>query len=131
MIDLDSPYLARLREIALSLPGAQEKNSHGRPVFYTTKIFAVFGGVEKGDHYSGRYDEAVLVKPDPAEAEALLGDDRFFVPAYYGPSGWVGLDFTAEVVDWEEVRELVEESFRQTAPARLRRELDDPQRTTP
>lgn len=120
----NSPYLASLREICLSLPGASEKTSHGRPVFFTTKIFAVFGGVEKGDHHSGRYDEAVLIQPDPAERPALLADDRFFTPGYYGPYGWVGLDFTAAPVDWQEVCELVQESFRQTAPKRLVRELD-------
>ena len=50
-------------------------------------------------------------------------DDRFFVPAYYGPSGWVGLDFTAAEVDWGEVADLVEQSYRNTAPARLVRLL--------
>jgi hypothetical protein len=33
------------------------------------------------------------------------------------------LDFTAADVDWEEVSELVEDSFRQTAPKRRVQEL--------
>jgi hypothetical protein len=41
------------------------------------------------------------------------------VPAYYGPSGWVGLNFRAAQPDWEEVAELVEDSYRNTAPKRL------------
>lgn len=125
MIDQNSPHLAALRRICLALPGAAEKTSHGRPTFFTKKIFAVFGGVEKGHHHSGRYDEAVLFLPDPAEAPALLSDERFFTPGYYGPYGWVGLDFTAAPVDWAEVQELVVDSFRQTAPKTLVRVLDE------
>lgn len=127
MIDQNSPHLVTLRRICLSLPGAAEKMSHGRPAFFTKKIFAIFGGVERGDHHSGRYDEAVLLLPDPAHTPALLADERFFTPGYYGPYGWVGLDFTAAPVDWEEVEELVVESFTQTAPKRLVQELVESQ----
>jgi hypothetical protein len=119
MFDSADPSLVRLREICLALPGAAEKVSHGRPCFFTKKIFAIYGAVEKGDHHSGRFDESVLVLPDPDETAALLEDPRFFVPAYWGPYGWIGLDFTAADVDWDEVRELVDSSFRMTAPAKL------------
>jgi predicted DNA-binding protein (MmcQ/YjbR family) len=67
------------------------------------------------------------VLPTPTEREALLADPRGWVPAYLGPSGWLGLDL-GDDPDWTEVRELVEESFRLTAPARLARALDDPGR---
>jgi hypothetical protein len=43
------------------------------------------------------------------------------VPPYYGPSGWLTLDFEAAPVDWDEVRELVELSYRQIA---LKRQLE-------
>lgn len=115
----DDPYLARLRRICLALPGAAEKESHGHPNFYTRKVFAVFGGVVKGDHDSDRWSQSVLVLPDLLQREAALTDERFFVPAYYGPYGWVGLDFRAAEVDWDEVADLVEQSYRNTAPASL------------
>lgn len=115
----DDPYLARLRRICLALPEAAEKESHGHPNFYTRKVFAVFGGVVKGDHDSDRWSQSVLVLPDLLQREAALTDERFFVPAYYGPYGWVGLDFRAEEVDWDEVADLVEQSYRNTAPASL------------
>ena len=52
-------------------------------------------------------------------------DKKFFNPAYMGPSGWLGLDFTAKKkVDWDEVRELVDASFRMIAPKKLIKELD-------
>jgi len=119
----DDPYLARLRSICLALPEAAEKDSHGHPNFYTKKVFAVFGGVVKGDHYSDRWSQSVLVLPDLLRRETALSDDRFFVPGYYGPYGWIGLDFRAAEVDWDEVADLVEESYRNTAPARLVRQL--------
>jgi hypothetical protein len=125
MFDDGDPCLARLRDVCLALPGAAEKVSHGRPCFHTRKIFAIYGAVEKGDHHSGRFDRSVLVLPDPAEAPAMLADPRFFIPAYWGPSGWIGLDLTAGEVDWGEVAELVEESFRMTAPATLVARLAD------
>ena len=79
------PYLERLREICLALPAAQEKLSHGRPNFYTKKVFAIFGGSLKGDHYAPLARNAVIVMADPLEAPTLLEQERFFVPAYYGP----------------------------------------------
>lgn len=119
----DDRYLVRLRAICLALPEAAEKDSHGHPNFYTKKVFAVFGGVVTGDHGSDRWSQSVLVLPDLLSREASLSDQRFFVPGYYGPYGWIGLDFRAAEVDWAEVADLVEQSYRNTATARLVRQL--------
>lgn len=125
MFDAGDPVLARLREVCLALPGAAEKVSHGRPTFFTIKVFATYGGVIKGDHDPEPHRRSVLVLPDPGEREALLGDARFYLPGYVGPSGWVGLDLgpDPDAVDWTEVGELVDASFRNTAPAHLVQEL--------
>ena len=122
--DPDDPLLERLREICMALPSVEEKVSHGRPVFFTKKIFAIFGGLVKGDHASNELGRSVLTLSDPDERPALLQDKRFFDPAYYGPSGWVGFDLRPEDLDWDEVAELVEASYRNTALVRLVRELD-------
>ncbi len=126
--DPDDDYLGQLREICLALPDAKEKVSHGRPVFFTQKIFAVFGGLVKGDHSSDQFGQSVLILPDRDERLALLQDERFFDPAYYGPSGWVGFDFRRSAtdggVDWGEVSELVEDSYRNTASVTRVRRLD-------
>lgn len=124
MFDDDDEILARLNEICMALPGADVKISHGRPSFFTKKIFAGYGAVLKGDHHSGEYDHALVFMPDPDEAEAYDTDDRFFVPAYWGPYGWRGLDLAGDDVDWDEVAELVEDSYRITAPKKLVAELD-------
>ncbi len=116
------PVLARLRAICLSLPGADEKVSHGRPAFFTKKIFAIYGAVLKGDHHSGQHDQALVFRPDPDEAPALAQDDRFFIPAYWGPYGWMAVDLNGDT-DWDEVSELVEASFCETATKKLVAEL--------
>ena len=121
--DDDDPVLARVRELCLGFPGAAEKVTHGRPVFYTKKIFGQYGAVLKGDHHSDRYDRSLLFLPDPDEVPALDDDDRFFVPAYYGPYGWRGITLDG-AVDWDEVAELVDASFRLTAAKKLIAELD-------
>ena len=48
---------------------------------------------------------------------------RFFVPPYAGPQGWVGLLLTVDL-DWDEVAALAEDAYRLQAPKRLLRELD-------
>ncbi len=125
MFSEDDPGLAELRELCLAFPGAEEQIAHGRPVFRAGKIFATFGGTEKlrpGDHRP--WPSACLVKIDPAELPAIDGDGRFFVPAYWGPSGWRGIDLADTAVDWTEVGELVDASYRLVAPKRLIAELD-------
>ncbi|MBL6923845.1 MAG: MmcQ/YjbR family DNA-binding protein [Acidimicrobiia bacterium] len=58
--------------------------------------------------------QAELVEQEP---------DRFFVPPYLGPRGWVGLRLDVDL-DWDEVGGVVEEAWRLTAPKRLIVELD-------
>lgn len=109
----DDPYLSDLRTACLAFPEAVEVEAWGRPTFRAgRRIFAVFGGTD--DH-----PYAVVFKPAPEERPALIADDRFYVPPYFGPSGWLALDFTAAVVDWAEVRELLETSYRQVALKRM------------
>jgi hypothetical protein len=128
MFEADDPCLTRLREICLALPGADEKVSHGRPNFFTRKVFAVYGGSLKGDHYAEIARSALLFLPDATDRLALVEDERFFVPAYLGASGWLGLSFVisggCDAVDWDEVAELVDASYRNTAPVRLVAQLD-------
>ena len=96
MFDDEDPLLARVRDIALGLPEAIEKISHGRPTFCAPKMFAVYGGSRKNpDGPMIRYAHALLVKVDDSERPALQQDARFFYPAYLGPFGWLGLDFDA------------------------------------
>lgn len=116
MFDDDDPILARLREVALALPEATEQVAHGRPTFRCGKMFAMYGGARKGETKSP-ISTALLFIPDPGEREALEQDERFFVPAYVGAYGWLGI-VLADDSDWGEVAELLDASFRQIAPKR-------------
>jgi len=129
MFDDDDPQLARVREIALGFPGAAEKISHGRPVFFTTKVFTHYGWLRRhGDWQDWRSQpRTVVVLPDADERAALLQDERCFHPAYLGPSGWVAFELPAARAakrHWAEVAELIDASYRNTAGKRLIAELD-------
>jgi predicted DNA-binding protein (MmcQ/YjbR family) len=118
MYDDDDPYLSELRDVCLALPESVEIEAWGRPTFRAgKKMFAVFEGNE--DH-----PFAVVFKPDALERPALVQDARFYLPAYFGPHGWLALDFTAAPVDWSEVAELMESSYRQVALKRMLKALD-------
>ena len=123
MFSSDDPLLARVRRIALALPEADEKVSHGRPAFFTQKVFCYFGGSVRVDGEWVAHDAAIMVRPDPDDDPALRQDQRFWEPAYLGPSGWLGIDLTDDT-DWQEIAELVDASYRMTAPRRLVEELD-------
>ena len=66
----------------------------------------------------------VIFKPDSDERVSLLEDGRFYSPPYFGPSGWLALDLEAGPVDWTEVRELADASYRQVALKRMLRALE-------
>lgn len=117
------PLLHRVREIALAFPDAAEKVSHGRPAFFTTKVFAYYGGSRKIDGEWEQHGQSLMVLADPDERAALLAEPGTYVPAYLGPSGWVGVDLTAGT-DWAEVTELLDASYRRTAGARRIARLD-------
>jgi predicted DNA-binding protein (MmcQ/YjbR family) len=114
----DDDVMIRLREICLSLPEATEKpfGGHTAPSFRVRdKLFVMTS--EDGSH--------MTFKAGPGVQEALVAEDpgRFFVPPYVGAKGWVGARLDVEH-DWDEIAELIEDSYRLTAPKRLSARLD-------
>src|SRR4029077_11659689 len=55
-------------------------------------------------------DNEALVSPQPS---------KFYLPAYIGPRGWVGMRLDVSGLDWNEVAELVVTSYKLIAPKRL------------
>jgi hypothetical protein len=112
--------LARLRKICLALPEAEEIETWGHPTFRVRK--KIFVGCSESD--DGRAQ--MTCKAPPGEQQALVAADpkRFFVPAYVGNRGWVGVHLDGQV-DWDEIAELVHESYRITAPKKLAALLDE------
>jgi hypothetical protein len=114
----DDPYLAEVRAVCLGFPEAVEVEAWGRPTFRAgKKIFAMFAGIDERPW-------GLIVKPDADERVSLLADERFYAPPYWGPSGWLCLDLAAAPVDWDEVRELADASYRQVALKRMLKALD-------
>lgn len=118
MYDDDDPLLAELRRVALAFPESVEVEAWGRPTFRAgAKIFAVFTGDDE-------HPASVVFKTDPAEHEALASDPRFYGPAYFDRRHWLALDLTLAAVDWDEVAELLDASYRQVALKRMLAALD-------
>ena len=112
-----SDSVTRVREICLALPETTERPSHGAPTFFVRDKRS-FATVWDSHHGDGRF---ALVCPAPAGMQATLVEaepERFYVPPYFGHRGWIGvrLDLTP---DWEEIADLVFESYCMTAPKRL------------
>lgn len=111
--------LAKLRTLALALPAAAEKLSHGAPGFHVEggKFFAYFSA----DHH-GNGITALLVKASGVEEQAQLIEndpDLYFRPAYFGPSGWIGIRLDRGDIDWNHVNDWLLRSWRLSAPRRL------------
>lgn len=125
MYDDNDPVRARVRKIALEFPGTDQKISHGRPAFFTTKVFAYYGGSIKIAGVYEQHEQGVMVLLPEVERLALLEDRRTFVPAYLGASGWLGIDLpAADAEGWDEVAEWLDASYRRTATTKLIKELD-------
>jgi len=114
--------LARVRAICMAFPETIERLSHGAPTFFAggKKTFVMFLDDHHGD---GRL--AIWCSAPPG-VQALLVDEepeRFFVPPYVGPRGWVGVRLDVDV-DWDEVAGIVEDGFREVATKPLLALLD-------
>lgn len=85
------------------------------------KRFAYFWS----DHHGDGRVALVAKAPRGAQADVVDHDpERFFVPPYLGPSGWVGLRLEVGTPDWDEVEQIVRVAYREQAPARLATEVE-------
>lgn len=118
----DNDRLKRVSAICLGLPEAvREVTGHYVAFLVRKKVFAYFLDNHHGDGIIGvvckvlRGDNVVLVAADPV---------RFYMPAYVGPRGWVGLRLDVGEVDWEEAAELIMHSYVMAAPRKLAEMVD-------
>lgn len=113
--------LKRLRAICLAFPETAERVSFGDPNWTVNgKGFAA----QKGNYDGGR--PSVWFKPAPGEQRMLVAavPARFFIPPYVGGKGWLAMYLDERKVDWAEVAELMEDSYRQMAPKRALKVVD-------
>ena len=110
-----SQAIARIRAIWLGLPEVVEKPFGGhtsRAFRVRDKMFAVVSEDKTSMTVKApKGVQGILINSDP---------DRFFVPKYVGSKGWVGIRLgPGPPPDWEEVAEIIMESYAMTAPKRL------------
>jgi len=109
--------LARLTKICLALPDATREVMGSHAGFRVRKkTFAYFLNDHHGDGIV-----SVCAKVLPGDNTALISaqPERFYMPSYIGPKGWVALRLDRGAVDWKEVGELVKTSYQLVAPKRL------------
>ena len=112
---------AQVDSLAQQLPEVGRKTSHGSPGWSVGgekgKLFAIIA-----DHHHGEEAVGLLVKASgPDEMTGLIEaqPDIYYWPKYYGASGWLGIKLNRRDVDWDQVREWLERSWRACAPPRL------------
>jgi phosphoribosylglycinamide formyltransferase 1 len=112
----------RVDELARLLPEVDRKTSHGSPGWSvgatkSAKLFAILA-----DHHHGEDAVGLLVKASgPDEMTGLIEaqPDIYYWPKYYGASGWLAIKLNRRDVDWDQVAEWLERSWRACAPPRL------------
>jgi hypothetical protein len=98
-----------VRAFALSLPDAGELETWETATFRVrNRIFCMFSDRER----------RVWIKSVQEEQLAVIAQDpaAFFSPPYVGSKGWIGAVLAK--ADGDEVRELITEAWRMTAPKR-------------
>ena len=110
--------LERVRTLCVAFPDVEDQSfaGHTSPAYRVRgKIFVMVNEAQT----------AFTFKAAPGVQQALVQShpERFFVPAYVGTKGWVGAHLEAEQ-DWQELAELVEDSYRLIAPRSLVAQLD-------
>jgi predicted DNA-binding protein (MmcQ/YjbR family) len=116
--------LENVRGLCLALPEAFEVEAWEHPTFRVGsgrgKIFCI--AADDGS--------SIRMKADPLEREALLArggqGGRFYMPAYVGTKGWVGMNLENSRTDWEEAAELIATSYCLIAPKRLAKQVTNP-----
>jgi hypothetical protein len=111
----------RVEDLSLRLPGATFTGEPHAAIAVRGKTFAWFVVDHHGD---GRV--ALHMKAPPGVNGELAGGfpERFFIPPYVGPRGWVGVFLDDGEVDWEAVAGLLADAYRMTAPKILSRQLE-------
>ncbi len=111
------PRLAKVSALCMQLPSAERRLKGDHADFRVRgKVFAYFL-----DNHHGDGIVAVCCKTALGEHvdRALRDPTRYFLPAYIGPRGWLGLRLDLPAIDWADVAAAIESSYRLVAPRKL------------
>ncbi len=109
--------LEALTKICLALPETRREDQGSHAAFLVGKrTFAYYLNNHHGDNII-----SVCCKVLPGENSVLVesAPRRFYLPAYIGSRGWIGLRMDLATLNWNEVKELILGSYLQIAPKRL------------
>ena len=108
----------RVRKIALALPDAYEKLSHGESTFFNKQGSFVM----VDNHHHGSKHLSLWVNAPPGAQESLVEGDpeHFFVPPYVGKSGWLGIHLDTGL-KWPVIADLIAQAHATTAARKKRR----------
>jgi phosphoribosylglycinamide formyltransferase-1 len=115
----------RVRALCEALPLTEHTATRDHDTYRVRgKVFAYFL-----DNHHGDGIVSVCVKSELGENvdRARLMPERFYLPDYIGPRGWFGMRIDRGPVPWAEVAEIIERSFRLTAPRSVLAKLDGAQ----
>ena len=78
------------------------------------------------DDHHGDGTVAVTCKAPTGVNETMVdsGPERYFIPTYTGPRGWIGIRLDIDGTDWDRVELVLAEAYRMTAPKSLVAQLD-------
>ena len=112
----------KLRGICLALPETTERLSHGEPTWFIRdkKTFVSLAD----HHHDDRLAFWCAAPPGAQDVLVRARPDRYFVPPYVGPRGWLGVWLDVPYLDWDEIADFVTDAYRTVAPKRLAAELD-------
>lgn len=115
--------LEKAAGICLALPSATRTDMGDHSSFRIGgKIFAYLLNNHHGDGIL-----SVCCKALPGDNQRLIESNprKFYMPAYIGPRGWVGLRLDLRTVDWFEVKELARGSYLLVAPKSCQNQVSD------
>jgi len=111
-----TPPLNKLSKICLAFPEATREEAGSHASFLVRKrVFAYF---LNNHHNDGIVSVACKVLPGENTALVAAQPERFYLPAYIGPRGWVALRLDKSAIDWDEVAELIKGSYLMIASKR-------------
>ncbi|MFC0216634.1 MmcQ/YjbR family DNA-binding protein [Paenibacillus chartarius] len=110
--------LSRIRTICTGLPEvAEEVDGHGHTVFRGNGKTFIFTGDHNLEQTPG-----LSVKTDKENQELLIASGKYTKTPYIGQHGWVSIHGEP---DWDELADLVEESYLRVAPKKLAKQVQN------
>jgi hypothetical protein len=115
----------RLMQICAAYPETEATNRHDnehRSLEVAGKRFGYY--LER--HFGDDNRSGAVLKAATGVQEMLVEEDpdHFWVPAFVGRHGWIGIRLDLEEPDWDEIEGFVRDAWLLTAPKKLRQAFE-------